>query len=178
MQYLNVDYQNLNINEEICLTIGNFDGIHKGHNKILNKLKQEASSLKIKSAILSFDPHPNFYFNDIQRFLINTKQKKIRILEEKKIDYLIDLKFNQELTQLNYSDFENKILLDNLKLKKILIGNDFHYGNQRKGNIKTLKSFCEKSSILFEDIDLLADNKNTKISSNLCRGYFRIFIVS
>ena len=88
MQYLNVDYQNLNINDEICLTIGNFDGIHKGHNKILEKLKLEASSLNIKSAILSFDPHPNFYFNDIQRFLINTKQKKIHILEEKKIDYL------------------------------------------------------------------------------------------
>ena len=171
MQYLNVDYQNLNINEEICLTIGNFDGIHKGHNKILEKLKQEANSLNIKSAILSFDPHPNFYFNDIQRFLINTKQKKIQILKEKKIDYLIDLNFNKELTQLTYSDFENKILLDNLKLKKILIGNDFHYGNQRKGNIKTLKSFCEKSSILFEDIDLLADNKNTKISSTQIREF-------
>ena len=174
MQYLNVDYQNLNINEEICLTIGNFDGIHKGHNKILDKLKQEASSLNIKSAILSFDPHPNFYFNDIQRFLINTKQKKIHILEEKKIDYLIDLNFNQEFTQLTYSDFENKILLDNLKLKKILIGNDFHYGNQRKGNIKTLKSFCEKASILFEDIDLLADNENTKISSTQIREFLSL----
>ena len=85
MQYLNVDYQNLNINEEICLTIGNFDGIHKGHNKILEKLKQEASSLNIKSAILSFDPHPNFYFNDAKRFLINTKQKKFIFLKKKKL---------------------------------------------------------------------------------------------
>ena len=142
--------------------------------QILEKLKIEASSLNIKSAILSFDPHPNFYFNDIQRFLINTKQKKIQILKEKKIDYLIDLNFNKELTQLTYSDFENKILLDNLKLKKILIGNDFHYGNQRKGNIKTLKSFCEKASILFEDIDLLADNKNTKISSTQIREFLSL----
>ena len=86
MQYLNVDYKNLNINEEICLTIGNFDGIHKGHNKILEKLKKEASSLNIKSAILSFDPHPNFYFDNTQRFLINSKKKKkIHILEQKKL---------------------------------------------------------------------------------------------
>ena len=113
------------------------------HNKILEKLKQEASSLNIKSAILSFDPHPNFYFNDIQRYLINTKQKKIHLLEEKKIDYLIDLNFNQELTKLTYSEFENKILLDNLKLKKILIGNDFHY-EIKKRKYQTLKSFCEK----------------------------------
>ena len=141
MQYLNVDYQDLNINEEICLTIGNFDGIHKGHNKILEKLKQEASSLNIKSAILSFDPHPNFYFNDIQRFLINTKQKKIHILKEKKIDYLIDLNFNQELTQLTYSDFENKILLDNLKLKKILIGNDFSLWQSKKRKYQNIEIF-------------------------------------
>ena len=62
---------------------------------------------------------------------------------------------------------------DNLKLKKILIGNDFHYGNQRKGNIQTLKSFCEKASILFEDIDLLADN-NTKISSTQIREFLSL----
>ena len=99
---------------------------------------------------------------------------RITILEEKQIDYLIELNFNQELTQLTHSDFENKILLDNLKLKKILIGNDFHYGNQRKGNIKTLKSFCEKALILFEDIDLLADNKNTKISSTKIREFLSL----
>ena len=84
MQYLNVDYKDLSVNEEICLTIGNFDGIHKGHNKILEKLKQEASSLNIKSAILSFDPHPNFYFNDIQRFFTNKNKKKFIFLKKKK----------------------------------------------------------------------------------------------
>ena len=117
MQYLKVDYKNLNIKEEVCLTIGNFDGIHKGHNKILEKLKKEARSLNAKSAILSFDPHPKFYFDNSQRFLINSKQKKINILEQKNIDYLIDLKFNQELIDLSYSDFENKILYENLNLK-------------------------------------------------------------
>ena len=174
MQYLNVDYKNLNIKEEICLTIGNFDGIHKGHNKILEKLKKEASSLNAKSAILSFDPHPKFYFDNTQRFLINSKQKKINILEQKNIDYLIDLKFNQELIDLSYSDFENKILYENLKLKKILIGNDFRYGNKRKGDIETLKSFCEKASILYENIDLLEDDKNTKISSTQIREFLSL----
>ena len=174
MQYLKVDYKNLNINEEVCLTIGNFDGIHKGHNKILEKLKKEARSLNAKSAILSFDPHPKFYFDNSLRFLINSKQKKIHILEQKKIDYLIDLNFNQELIDLTYSDFENKILFENLKLKKILIGNDFHYGNKRKGDIKTLKSFCEKASILYENIDLLEDGKNTKISSTQIREFLSL----
>ena len=174
MQYLKVDYKNLNIQEEICLTIGNFDGIHKGHNKILEKLKNEASSLNAKSAILSFEPHPKFYFDNSQRFLINSKQKKIHILEQKKIDYLIDLNFNQEFIQLSYNDFENKILFENLKLKKILIGNDFHYGNKRKGNIETLKSFCKKSSIQYENIDLLADDKNTKISSTQIREFLSL----
>src|SRR5210317_2079677 len=109
MQYLNIDYKNLNLKEELCITIGNFDGIHKGHNKIIEKLKQEAKSLDVKSAILSFDPHPNFYFDLHPRFLINSKQKKIHILEQKKIDYLIDLNFNQKLTRLYYNDFDNKI---------------------------------------------------------------------
>ena len=174
MQYLKVDYKNLNLKEEVCLTIGNFDGIHKGHNKILEKLKKEASLLNAKSVILSFDPHPRFYFDNSLRFLINSKQKKIQILKEKKIDYLIDLNFNQDLINLTYSDFENKILFENLKLKKILIGNDFHYGNKRKGNIETLKSFCEKTSILYENIDLLEDGKNTKISSTQIREFLSL----
>ena len=174
MQYLNIDYKNLNLKEELCITIGNFDGIHKGHNKIIEKLKQEAKSLDVKSAILSFDPHPNFFFNLQPRFLINTKQKKIHILEQKKIDYLIDLNFNQELTRLSYSEFEKKILFKNLKIKKILIGSDFHYGHQRKGNIKTLKSFCEKESILYEDINLLVDDQNTKISSTQIREFLSL----
>ena len=76
MQYLKVDYKNLNIKEEICLTIGNFDGIHKGHNKILEKLKNEASSLNAKSAILSFDPHPKFYFDNTKDFLLTLNKKK------------------------------------------------------------------------------------------------------
>ena len=94
MQYLNIDYKNLNLKEELCITIGNFDGIHKGHNKIIEKLKQEAKSLDVKSAILSFDPHPNFYFNLHPRFLINSKQNKIHILAQKKIRLFHSLKFN------------------------------------------------------------------------------------
>jgi riboflavin kinase/FMN adenylyltransferase len=174
MQYLNIDYKNLNLKEEICLTIGNFDGIHNGHNKIIEKLNQEAKSLYAKSAILSFDPHPNFFFNKSSKFLINSKQKKIHILEQKKIDYLIDLYFNQELTRLSYNDFQEKILFENLKIKKILIGNDFRYGHQRMGNIETLKSFCEKKSILFENINLIVDDQNTKISSTQIRDFLSL----
>ena len=93
--------------------------------------------------------------------MINSQLKKKEILESLGLDYLIDLHFNKKFTQLNHLEFEDKILLGKLNAKKILIGRDFQYGNQRKGNIETLRIFCEKNNIkvisLTRDYNLIND---------------------
>ena len=151
MKYLDVSFEDLNIQEELFLTIGNFDGIHRGHQQILNNLTTDSKISKTKSAILSFNPHPKIFFNNEKNFLINSKEKKISILKNLNIDYLIDLKFDNELTQLSFSEFEQNILLNKLNIKNLYLGKDFRYGNQRKGNLETLRSLCNAYNIKLEE---------------------------
>jgi len=146
MKYINSSFEEINIDEKLCLTIGNFDGIHKGHREIIKNLIQKTKISKFKSAILSFTPHPKIYFKKQNNFMINSQLKKKEILGSLGLDYLIDLHFNEKFTQLNHLEFEDKILLGKLNTKKILIGRDFQYGNQRKGNIETLRIFCEQNN--------------------------------
>ncbi len=170
MKYINSSFEAINIDEKLCLTIGNFDGIHKGHREIIKNLIQKTKISKSKSAILSFTPHPKIYFKKQNNFMINSQFKKKEILESLGLDYLIDLHFNKKFTQLNHLEFEDKILLGKLNAKKILIGRDFQYGNQRKGNIETLRIFCAKNNIQLNEIDLIFDEQNNnKISSSKIR---------
>ena len=170
MKYLSNSFDQINIDEKLCLTIGNFDGIHKGHREIIKNLIQQTKKSNLKSAILSFTPHPKIYFNKQKNFMINSQSKKKEILKDLGLDYLIDLNFNDKFTQLSHNEFEDKILLEKLNSKRILIGKDFQYGNQRKGNIDTLKIFCEKNKIELEEIGLiLNDNNSNKISSSAIR---------
>ena len=170
MKYLSNSFDQINIDEKLCLTIGNFDGIHKGHREIIKNLIQQTKKSNLKSAILSFTPHPKIYFNKQKNFMINSQSKKKEILKDLGLDYLIDLNFNDKFTQLSHNEFEDKILLEKLNSKRILIGKDFQYGNQRKGNIDTLKIFCEKNKIELEEIGLiLNDHNSNKISSSTIR---------
>ena len=174
MKYLDVSFEDLNIQEELFLTIGNFDGIHRGHQQILNNLTTDSKISKTKSAILSFNPHPKIFFNNEKNFLINSKEKKISILKNLNIDYLIDLKFDNELTQLSFSEFEQNILLNKLTIKRLYLGKDFRYGNQRKGNLETLRSLCNAYNIKLEELELLNDNSSDeKISSSKVRQFLK-----
>ncbi len=170
MKYLSNSFDQINIDEKLCLTIGNFDGIHEGHREIIENLIQQTKISNLKSAILSFTPHPKIYFKKQKNFMINSQSKKKEILEDLGLDYLIDLHFNDKFTQLSHVEFEEKILSEKLNSKRILIGKDFQYGNQRKGNIETLKVFCEKNKIELEEIGLiLNDHNSNKISSSEIR---------
>ena len=174
MKYLDVSFEDLNIQEELFLTIGNFDGIHRGHQQVLNNLTTDSKILKTKSAILSFNPHPKIFFNNEKNFLINSKEKKLSILKNLNIDYLIDLKFDNELTQLSFSEFEQNILLNKLAIKRLYLGKDFRYGNQRKGNLETLRSLCNAYNIKLEELELLNDNSSDeKISSSKVRQFLK-----
>ena len=171
MKHIQTSFKDLNLKEDIFLTIGNFDGIHKGHKAILDQLKKEAKTVGAKTAILSFDPHPKIFFENKKNFLINSRLKKISVLEEIGIDILIDLQFDQKLINLSFEEFEQGILINKLDIKKLYLGNDFRYGNQRKGNIQTLKKLCEKTNINLMEVELINDTaSNEKVSSSQIRN--------
>ena len=83
---------------DICLAIGNFDGIHKGHQEIINKIKEIASNNKLLSSIMSFNPHPRIFFNQINEpSNIYTKKDKINFLKRLDLDIFIDFSFDKNL---------------------------------------------------------------------------------
>ena len=120
------------------LTIGNYDGIHLGHQAILKKLKSESKSNNILSSVMTFEPHPREFFSPkLAPKRIISLREKLEYFDELKIDQVFIVNFNDEFSRKSYLDFI-EILKKNIQAKKIIIGNDFRFGKQREGNIDKL----------------------------------------
>ena len=120
------------------LTIGNYDGIHLGHQAILKKLISESKSNNILSSVMTFEPHPREFFSPkLAPKRIISLREKLEYFEKIKIDQVFIVNFNDEFSRKSYLDFI-EILKKNIQAKKIIIGNDFRFGKQREGNIDKL----------------------------------------
>lgn len=150
----------------IALTIGNFDGIHFGHQKILQKLKSEAKKRNLNSALLTFEPHPAKIFGKNPQNRIYNLSEKVRILKiENYIDYLFIISFDKNFIEIPANDFLKNILLKNINMKYLLIGYDFCFGKDRKGNAKFLDDNAKKLNFEFEQIAEQKKNDQTYSSS-------------
>lgn len=128
------------------VTIGNFDGVHRGHAPILEKLTQEASSENRKSVVITFDPHPKKILNpEIKPFyLITTIEEKISLMERQGIDAMLIIPFSLEFSRITSEEFIRQILWDKLRIRKIFIGHDYTFGKNKEGNETFLKTFGKK----------------------------------
>jgi len=135
------------------VTVGTFDGVHFGHQKIINRLKSIASKNNGESVLLTFDPHPRkVLFNDNNLKLINTLDEKIEILKKLGLDHLVVQAFTKEFSQLSAKDYVEKLLINKLNTKTLVIGYDHHFGNDRKGNIDLLKNLQSTYQFNLEEI--------------------------
>ena len=112
------------------ITLGTFDGVHLGHQKILKQLVDEANSKNGESIVITFAPHPRTVLNKTENglYFINTIEEKIRHLENANITYLIIINFTKEFSQLTSEQFIKQYLVHKLKIKKLLVGYDHHFG--------------------------------------------------
>ena len=169
-----------NINEFNCkkstiITIGTFDGVHLGHQKILKKLNVEAENNGLESSVLTFFPHPRTVLNpDSSLKLINTIEERISLFKKSKIDNLIIHPFTKEFSELDSEDYVKNILVDQLKAKIVLIGYDHKFGKNRTADINNLKEYGIKYN--FEVIEIKAEEINdiaissTKIRNSIEEG--------
>ena len=169
-----------NINEFNCkkstiITIGTFDGVHLGHQKILKKLNIEAENNGLESSVLTFFPHPRTVLNpDSSLKLINTIEERISLFKKSKIDNLIVHPFTKEFSELDSEDYIKNILVDQLKAKIVLIGYDHKFGKNRTADINNLKEYGIKYN--FEVIEIKAEEINdiaissTKIRNSIEEG--------
>ena len=158
------------------VTIGTFDGVHLGHQKILNKLKNEANDINGESLLFNFYPHPRMViFPESHNLkLIQTIDEKIESLREFGLDNLIIYPFTKEFSRLTAFEFVRDILVDKLKVKKLVIGYDHQFGRNREGDIEFLR---ETANIFdFEVIEISAEEidevnvSSTKIRNSIMDG--------
>ena len=158
--------RNTNLEQLPCVvTIGNFDGVHLGHQALLDEVRKRAYDLKLESAVITFEPNPKDYFSQNKpQTRISSLREKIELFNEIKIDRVHIIKFNQEFSKVTANEFIS-VLIKQLKVKEIVVGEDFCFGRGREGGIKQLSASSMKLNIKNK---ILMDGK--RISSTLIRN--------
>lgn len=161
--------------KKAIVTIGTFDGVHIGHQKIIEKLTQKAKNLDCESLVLTFFPHPRMVLQgDSDIKLLNTIDEKALLLEKAGVDNLIIHPFDQAFSRLTAEEFVSKVLVDAFHVKKIIIGHDHRFGRNRTATINDLELFGKQFDFEVEQISVQEINEvavsSTKIRTALESG--------
>ena len=166
---------NFSTTEKTYVTIGTFDGVHFGHQKIIEKLVLEAKKANRKSVLLTFFPHPRMVLQEDNSLeLINTIEERTYLLEKTGLDYLIIHPFSVEFSRMSALAFVRDLLVNQLNISKLIIGYDHHFGKNREGNIVQLTEYSHLYEFTVEeipaqDIDDVSVS-STKIRTALAKG--------
>ena len=155
------------------ILIGNFDGLHLGHQKLFTLAKKYKKKHSLKVGVLTFEPMPKMYFNkDINNFRISNQKQKINLLNKFNVDFVIIKKFNKEFSKTKSIDFIEKILKKKLKAKFIFVSNNFRFGNKREGDVKQLIKYEKIYNYrIIKPTPLIKEKKI--VSSSLIRNYLQ-----
>jgi riboflavin kinase/FMN adenylyltransferase len=152
------------------VSIGIFDGVHIGHKKIIDRLNELAARYNGESVIITLWPHPREILNPGKNnsLLLTTRKEKELLLEKSGIDNLITLPFTREFSRTSFRDFVRHYLIDKIKAKHLVIGYNHHFGKDRKGDFKYLKSVSDEYGIVVEQLKPVVFHKSY-VSSSVIR---------
>ncbi len=143
-------YNNANLKKQHTngvIAIGNFDGLHLGHQKVINEAKIKAKKYKLPFGVMTFEPVPVMFFSKKTKdHRINSLKQKKKQFEKLKLDFLIIIKFNKNFSILTAEKFIEKIIFQKTKCRYLYVSKNFRFGFKRKGNVSTLKKFEKKFS--------------------------------
>jgi len=152
------------------VTIGNFDGVHRGHAEIFAHLKKISIDRGVPSVVVTFEPHPlKILAPESAPSLITTFEQKSALIAEYGIDYLVVVPFSKEFSQLPANDFVLTILCRSLGMVHIIIGHDYAFGRGREGNFKTLETLGALNGFTLEDLPPIGE-EGVVFSSSLVRS--------
>ena len=169
-------YNNANLNRNHVngvIAIGNFDGLHLGHQKVINEAKQKAKKYKLPFGVMTFEPVPVMFFSKKKNdHRINSLQQKKDQLEKLKLDFLIIIKFDKKFSSITAEDFIKNVIYNKTKCRYLYVSKNFKFGFKRKGNLRTLKKF--EKLFYYKNIITSPYKKNNKtISSTFIRKKIR-----
>jgi riboflavin kinase/FMN adenylyltransferase len=161
---------NIRTFEQGCvLTIGNFDGVHLGHQRVLNKLKATAQTLGLPAVVMVFEPQPKEWFDaQTAPARLSTLAEKTQLLQAQGIDALACMAFNNRFRGLSAEQFVKQVLVDGLNVKAIIIGDDFRFGCDRSGDFTYLQQCGEQFGFEVQDTRTV-ENEGARVSSTLIR---------
>ena len=144
------------------VSIGNFDGVHLGHVRLLGLLKEKAQALGAKATAMTFEPHPHEFFspqNAPPRLL--RWRDKLEKLSEAGVDQVFSLRFNESLSQTSAEDYVRKYLVEGIGVRHVVIGDDFRFGRKRAGDVHLLRKLGEQWNFSISTVDtyLIGDER-------------------
>ena len=165
-------YKNFNIkknHQKSIILIGNFDGVHLGHQKLFDSAKKYKKKENLKIGVVTFDPIPKMFFNKkLKNYRISNLNQKLSIFKKLKVDFVINKKFDKKFSKIKCNKFISEIIYKKLNPKIIFVSNNFKFGNKREGDVKLLKLLEKKYKYKIINPPTLK-KKNKTISSSLIR---------
>ncbi len=166
-------YKNFNIKKlhrGSIILIGNFDGLHLGHQKLFELAQSYKKKYNLKIGVVNFDPMPKMFFNKkLKNFRLSNIDQKIKLLSNLKVDFVITKKFDKKFSKTKALDFISQILNKKLSSKFIFVSNNFRFGNKREGNVKLLKKYEQTFNYKVVKPEPLIKSKKI-VSSSLIRN--------
>ena len=152
------------------ITIGNFDGVHKGHQFIINKVVETSKAIGSMGGVITFHPHPRrVLYSDTKFEKLTFIERKVQLIKELGVDFILLLNFTHGLSCFTPEQFVRDILVNKLKIKLVIVGRNFFFGRDRSGDIATLKFLGERYGFEVEPIDPIVDRDGVVISSSRIR---------
>ena len=157
--------------EKTVVTIGTFDGVHIGHQKIIEQVVNSAKEQQLKSVLLTFFPHPRMVLQkEASIELINTIDEKAELLAKTGLDYLVIQPFSIDFSRLTALDFVRDVLINQLNTSKLIIGYDHHFGKNREGNLEQLIEYSHLYDFEVEEIPAQDINEVSVSSTKIRRA--------
>ena len=160
-----------NLNNEFTqcvVTLGNFDGVHLGHQQLINHLIEQGKKLNLPTAVMLFEPQPLEFFSKQAPTRLTSFKEKVQLIEKLGIDYIIAVPFTQTFANMSANAFIQDWLIKKLSAKYIVIGDDFQFGRDRKGDINLLQQYTQNNQFSVESMPTFVWN-NLRISSTAVR---------
>ncbi|HJQ53016.1 MAG TPA: bifunctional riboflavin kinase/FAD synthetase [Gemmatimonadaceae bacterium] len=155
---------------DTVITVGTFDGVHRGHRDVVERLVARARALKIPSVLVTFDPHPLEIVNPAAApLLLTTHDEKLEVLAETGIDYMAVVPFTPNLARYSAEAFVELVLRRCFRMRELLIGYDHGFGRQRAGNVNVLRTLGERDGFRVEVVDAVSTAEGQSVSSTSIR---------
>lgn len=156
--------------KDTVITVGTFDGVHRGHRDVIERLVARAHVLKIPSVLVTFEPHPLEVVNPAAApLLLTTHDEKQEVIAETGLDYLAVVPFTAELAAYSAEDFVERILRRCFRMRELLIGYDHGFGRQRAGNVDVLRTLGERDGFRVEVVEPVSTADGHSVSSTSIR---------